>query len=43
MFDKMVANEFLTEEHRSKLLFSDDLDEIGEFFKTYTPPTIRKY
>lgn len=43
MFDKMVANDFLSAEHRSKLLFSDDLAAIGDFFKQYTPPTLRKY
>ncbi|WP_461214302.1 LOG family protein [Lacticaseibacillus sp. GG6-2] len=43
MFDKMVESGFLTAEHRSKLLFASDLDEIGDFFASYTPPTIRKY
>lgn len=43
MFDRMVADNFLTAEHRSKLLFSDSLDEIADFFQNYTQPTIRKY
>ncbi len=43
MFDQMVASGFLSEEHRSKLLFATDLDEIGPFFANYTPPTVRQY
>jgi uncharacterized protein (TIGR00730 family) len=43
MFDRMVSDEFLTAEHRSKLLFAETLPEIATFFADYTPPTIRKY
>ncbi|MTV82581.1 TIGR00730 family Rossman fold protein [Secundilactobacillus folii] len=40
-FDQMVAQGFLTAEHRSKLLFSDNLNSIFKFMETYTAPTIR--
>lgn len=41
MFDQMVQQGFLTAEHRSKLLFADNLPEIFDFMNRYTPPTIR--
>lgn len=41
MFDQMVQQGFLTAEHRSKVLFADDLPEIFNFMADYTPPTIR--
>lgn len=41
MFDQMVQQGFLTAEHRSKLLFADNLPEIFDFINRYTPPTIR--
>ncbi|WP_225047180.1 TIGR00730 family Rossman fold protein [Lacticaseibacillus kribbianus] len=43
MFDDMVAAGFLTAADRAKLLFSDDLEEIGAFMVSYTPPAIRQY
>ncbi|WP_125703468.1 LOG family protein [Lacticaseibacillus daqingensis] len=43
MFDRMVDAGFLTAEHRSKLLFSDDLDAVSAFMTRYTPPTVRTY
>lgn len=42
-FDSMVKRGFMAEKTRQTLLFSDSLDEIGEFIKTYTPPTLRIY
>ncbi|HBF74906.1 MAG TPA: TIGR00730 family Rossman fold protein, partial [Lactobacillus sp.] len=41
MFDQMVQQGFLTAEHRSKLLFADNLPDIFDFMNRYTPPTIR--
>ncbi|MCH5462677.1 TIGR00730 family Rossman fold protein [Lactobacillus sp. LC28-10] len=40
-FNQMVQQQFLTPEHRSKLLFADNLPEIFQFMADYTPPTIR--
>ncbi|MEG0255223.1 MAG: TIGR00730 family Rossman fold protein [Vagococcus sp.] len=42
-FDQMVANHFLTQEDRSKILFSDSLDDIQYVIENYEPPTIREY
>lgn len=36
MFDKMVVEGFLSEEDRAMLLFSDNLEEIGEFIKIFS-------
>lgn len=37
MFDDMTEKGFITKVDRDKLLFSDSLDEIFEFMRTYTP------
>lgn len=42
-FDQMVSEGFLSKEDRSKVLFSDSLNEIKQFIDTYTPPEIRQY
>lgn len=42
-FDSMTAKGFMEPTTRKTLLFSDSLSEIGEFIKTYTPPTLRNY
>lgn len=41
LFDQMVQQGFLTSEHRTKLLFADQLPTIFNFMASYTPPTIR--
>lgn len=41
LFDQMVQQDFLTAEHRSKLLFADTLPAIFEFMNNYVPPIIR--
>lgn len=33
-YDQMVSNEFLTQEDRDKILFSNSFQEIEEFIKT---------
>lgn len=43
MFDEMVENGFLSPEDRSKVLFSDSLNEIAEFIAHYQPPLPQKY
>lgn len=43
LYDNMVKNDFLTQEDRSKTLFSDSFNEIDQFINNYTPPTIRSY
>jgi uncharacterized protein (TIGR00730 family) len=42
-YDKMVAEDFLTQTDREKILISSDLRQIDAFIKSYTPPNIRKY
>lgn len=42
-YNKMVAEEYLSADDRSKLLFSDSLEEIDEFIKNYVPPSIKTY
>lgn len=42
-FDKMVIEGFLTQSDRAKIFFSDDLKQIEQFIKTYSPPEIRSY
>ncbi len=42
-FDSMTVKGFMEPTTRKTLLFSDSLSEIGEFIKTYTPPTLRNY
>ncbi len=42
-FDDMVANGFLSESDRSKVLFADSFEEIDKFIKEYQPPVIREY
>lgn len=43
MFDKMADEGFLSIENRNKILFSDSLNEIFNFFKEYTLPQIVEY
>ena len=43
MYDQMTSEGFLSEQGRSKLLFSDSIDEIQQFMASYEPPTIRTY
>lgn len=43
MYDSMVENVFLTKTDRDKILFSSSLEEISEFIKVYTPPSVRRY
>ncbi len=42
-FDDMVREKFLSFEYRQKILFTDSLDEIDEFIKSYIPPKIKAY
>nr|WP_201782130.1 TIGR00730 family Rossman fold protein [Paenibacillus xylanivorans] len=42
-YDKMVAEGFLTNADRQKILVTDSLDEINTFISAYTPPEIRQY
>lgn len=42
-YDDMVQNDFLTVEDRSKILFSNSVDEIHSFITDYVPPIIRTY
>ncbi len=42
-FDSMTEKKFLDPKARQTLLFSDSLDEIGQFITSYTPPKLRKY
>lgn len=42
-FDQMTKNGFLEENGRKSLFFSDSLDEIGDFIKSYTPAKRRQY
>ncbi|MBO0474572.1 hypothetical protein IGL98_000538 [Enterococcus sp. DIV0840] len=42
-FDKMVLDGFLTKEDRSKIFFSDSLDEIQQFIDAFIPPAVRQY
>ncbi|MBC2324835.1 LOG family protein [Listeria booriae] len=42
-YDDMVQNDFLTVEDRSKILFSNSVDEIHSFITDYVPPVIRTY
>lgn len=42
-FDSMTAHNFMAQNARNSLLFSDSLTEIGHFIATYTPPKARKY
>lgn len=42
-FDNMVEEGFLSIEDRSKILFSDEIEEIEEFIKNYIKPEIRNY
>ena len=39
----MVSNEFLTQEDRNKILFSESLKEIEEFIQNYKAPKVRTY
>jgi hypothetical protein len=39
----MVADGFLTEEDRGKLLFTQSFDAIDEWVGQYRPPRIRQY
>lgn len=42
-FENMVEEGFLNIEDRSKILFSDENEEIEEFIKNYIKPEIRNY
>lgn len=42
-YDRMVAEGFLNQADRDKILFSDDLDDIEDFIQTYQAPEIRQY
>lgn len=42
-YDNMIANDFLTKEDRSKILFSSSFAEINAFIENYTPPLAREY
>lgn len=43
MYDQMTNEGFLDPQGRSKLLFSDSLDEIQQFMAGYEPPVVRTY
>lgn len=43
MFDLMTDKGFLTRKDRSKLFFSNSLENIGTFMSCYIPPKIREY
>ncbi|MFD1428669.1 LOG family protein [Lacticaseibacillus mingshuiensis] len=42
-FDGMTTSGFLTATDREKLLFSEDLDALGDFIASYQAPAIRTY
>ncbi len=42
-YDEMVNKGFLSEEDRSKILFTDSLDEMEKFISEYEPPVFREY
>ncbi|MEJ7548100.1 TIGR00730 family Rossman fold protein, partial [Staphylococcus hominis] len=42
-YDQMVSNEFLTQEDRDKILFSNSFQEIEEFIEKYKAPNVRTY
>ncbi|CCV63906.1 conserved hypothetical protein [Alteracholeplasma palmae J233] len=39
----MVEKGFLTQSDFDKILFTNSIDELENFVKTYEPPTVRKY
>ncbi|MCL1630722.1 TIGR00730 family Rossman fold protein [Sporolactobacillus sp. CPB3-1] len=41
--DQMVGEGFLTAEDRSKILITDDFDEIETYMDSYAPPHVRRY
>ncbi|ARN93432.1 TIGR00730 family Rossman fold protein [Levilactobacillus brevis] len=43
MFDQMAESGYITQENRDNLFFSDNLDEIFDFFENYKQPKIREY
>ncbi|MGT2666803.1 LOG family protein [Streptococcus rifensis] len=43
MYDHMVAEGFLSQTDRDKILFSDKIEEIEAFIQTYQAPNIRQY
>lgn len=43
MYDKMVEADFLSQDDREKILFSNSIEEIEKFIETYVPPQIRLY
>ncbi len=43
MFDLMAEKGFITSKDRSKLFFSNSLENIGTFMSCYIPPKIRQY
>ncbi|PJG85612.1 hypothetical protein CVP05_05465 [Conservatibacter flavescens] len=43
MFQTMVDNGFLTQDHFDKLLFTDNLTELERFIEAYQPMGIRTY
>lgn len=42
-YDRMVEEGFLSQVDRDKILFSDDLDDIEDFIRTYQAPEVRQY
>lgn len=42
-YDLMVSEGFLSEDDRSKILFTDSFDEIESFIECYNPPDVRTY
>ena len=43
MYDRMVAQEFLTKEDRQKILFTDSFAEMEAFITNYESPKVRTY
>lgn len=42
-FDKMVAEGFLSQEDRDRILITDSLEEVDLFFSNHVPAAVRKY
>lgn len=43
MYEDMEKKGFLTKKDREKIFFSSSFNEISNFIKDYSPPTIRQY
>ncbi|MDD6920345.1 MAG: TIGR00730 family Rossman fold protein [Eubacteriales bacterium] len=39
-YEKMTVDEFITREAKEKILFTTSFEEIDEFIKNYTPPSL---